>query len=143
MPTKEQLIMELRSRDDEFHRGLEEYIEQLQTELDIWKDEYTCEECEKSLTDTTTGVTAFCISCWNAMITKLRSDLSAKDELIFAYDATRSPVIDKTILNLRSDLATKDERIKALEKANGIYWTFLEHDMRVKANETLKADNET
>ena len=43
------------------------------------KDELVCEECEKSLEDPETGVTSICIPCWNAMITKLRAEIEAKD----------------------------------------------------------------
>ena len=50
-------------------------IDSLTAELAILKDEYTCEECEKSLVDPETGVTAFCIGCWNAVITKLRAEI--------------------------------------------------------------------
>ena len=48
-------------------------------EIDRLKDELVCEECEKSLEDPETGVTAFCMACWNAMITKLRAEIEAKD----------------------------------------------------------------
>ncbi len=37
-------------------------------------------------------------------INRLHAELAKKDELIFAYDATRSPVIDKTIIDLRAKL---------------------------------------
>ncbi len=47
----------------------------LKAELAILKDELTCEECEQSLVDPETGVTAFCITCWNAMVTKLRAEI--------------------------------------------------------------------
>jgi len=46
------------------------------------KDELVCEECEKSLEDPETGVTSICIPCWNAMITKLRAEIEAKDVVI-------------------------------------------------------------
>ena len=35
---------------------------------------------------------------------KLQAKLAAKDELIFAYDATRTPIIDKTIISLRVEV---------------------------------------
>lgn len=50
-------------------------IDRQAAELALLKDEWTCEECEKTLKDKETGVTAFCISCWNAMITKLRKEI--------------------------------------------------------------------
>ncbi len=43
------------------------------------------------------------IDDYNAAI----ADIEAKDELIFAFDATRTPVIDKTIIELRKALAEK------------------------------------
>ena len=48
-------------------------------EIDHLTAELVCEECEKSLEDPETGVTAFCMACWNAMITKLRAEIEAKD----------------------------------------------------------------
>ena len=57
-------------------------IDRLTAELAVLKDELTCEECEKSLEYPETGVTAFCMACWNAMITKLRAEIEAKDEEI-------------------------------------------------------------
>ena len=46
-------------------------------EIDRLKDELVCEECEKSLEDPETGVTAICIPCWNAMVTKLRAEIDS------------------------------------------------------------------
>jgi len=43
--------------------------------------------------------------CAREEIARLRTDNAAKDELIFAYDQTHTPVIDKTIIDLRADLA--------------------------------------
>jgi len=63
------------------------YIVRLQAELAVLKDELTCEECEKSLEDTETGVTAFCMLCWNAMVTKLRAENKARDEEIKRLNA--------------------------------------------------------
>lgn len=40
---------------------------------------------------------------------KMEAQLTAKDELIFAYDATRTPTIDKTIINLRQELSDLKE----------------------------------
>ena len=42
------------------------------------------------------------IDDYNAAIT----DIEAKNELIFAYDAVRSPVINKTIIDLRKSIKT-------------------------------------
>jgi len=56
-----------------------EEIDRLTTELTTLKDECTCEECSENLEDPETGVTAFCISCWNAMVGKLQEELKAKD----------------------------------------------------------------
>ena len=36
-------------------------------------------------------------------LNQLEAAIKFKDELIFAYDATRSPIIDKTILDLRAE----------------------------------------
>jgi len=80
--------------------------ERLKAENAKLKDELTCEECEQSLVDPETGVTAFCITCWNLMVTKLRAEidqyqaeidkleteLKGKDELLFAYESVRAPV---------------------------------------------------
>jgi len=49
-------------------------IWQLEADLAVLSEECTCEECEKSLVDPETGVTAFCMACWNAMITKLQAE---------------------------------------------------------------------
>jgi len=49
--------------------------DKLKAEFARLKDELTCEECEQGLVDPETGVTAFCISCWNAMVTKLRAEI--------------------------------------------------------------------
>ena len=66
---------------------LQSDIVRLQAELAVLKDELTCEECEKSLEDTETGVTAFCMLCWNAMVTKLRAENKARDEEIKRLNA--------------------------------------------------------
>ncbi len=55
-------------------------LNDLCTKLAILQDEYTCEECEKSLEDKETGVTAFCIGCWNKMVTKLRQKLAEAEK---------------------------------------------------------------
>jgi len=67
---------------------------ELRAKLAILKDEYTCEECEKSFVDKETGINApsICMACWNAMVTKLRAELKGKDELLFAYESVRAPV---------------------------------------------------
>jgi len=67
-------------------------IDRLKVELATLKDELTCEECEQSLVDPETGVTALCMTCWNAMITKLRAEID----------------------RLTADLKTKDDRIEEL-----------------------------
>ncbi|KKN77609.1 hypothetical protein LCGC14_0358840 [marine sediment metagenome] len=50
-------------------------IDTLRTQLakaeEELKDELTCEECENNFNDPDTGVTAFCVPCWNKMMTKL------------------------------------------------------------------------
>lgn len=51
-------------------------------QLDKLQDEYTCEECEKSLEDKETGITAFCIGCWNKMVTNLRQQLAEAETKI-------------------------------------------------------------
>ena len=48
-------------------------------------------------------------------ILEIRAKVQEKDELIFAYDATRSPVIDKTILDLRAELDEKNKEMVRLE----------------------------
>ena len=58
------------------------WVEDCLKEIDRLKDELVCEECEKSLEDPETGVTSICIPCWNAMITKLRAEIEAKDVVI-------------------------------------------------------------
>ena len=67
---------------------------ELRAKLAILKDEYTCEECEKSFVDKETGINepSICMACWNAMVTKLRAELKGKDELLFAYESVRAPV---------------------------------------------------
>ena len=46
----------------------------------------------------------------------LTAQIEAKDELIFAYDATRSPVIDRTIIDLRAEV---ERRTEEANKAKG------------------------
>ncbi len=46
---------------------------------------------------------------------KLQAKLKEKDELIFAYDSVRSPVIDKTII----DLHVENDRMKKLINSYG------------------------
>lgn len=50
-------------------------IDRLTTKLAMLKDELTCEECEKCLADPVTGVTALCMTCWNAVVKKLRAEI--------------------------------------------------------------------
>ena len=61
-----------------------EIVEAKDEEIARLKDEYTCEECEKSFIDKETGINepSICMSCWNAMVTKFLADLKAKDEEI-------------------------------------------------------------
>lgn len=44
-------------------------------------------------------------------IEQLQAKVKEKDELLFAYDLVRSPIIDKTIINLQA-------KVKALEEEN-------------------------
>ena len=52
-------------------------IDRLTAELARLKGELTCEECEENLEDPETGVTAICIGCWSAMVTKLRAEIDS------------------------------------------------------------------
>ena len=45
----------------------------------------------------------------------LTAAVEAKDELIFAYDATRSPVIDRTIIDLRAEVERLKKRLEPPE----------------------------
>ena len=60
---------------------------QYEAELAKLKDELTCEECEQSLVDPETGVTALCMTCWNAMVTKLRAEIDSLKAELKAKDA--------------------------------------------------------
>jgi hypothetical protein len=64
-----------------------DYIDRLTAELATLKDELTCEECEQSLVDPETGVTALCMTCWNAMVTKLRAEIDSLKAELKAKDA--------------------------------------------------------
>jgi len=73
-------------------------IDRLTAELARLKDELTCEECEESLVNLETCVTAICIPCWNAVVTKLRAEidkltaeLKAKDKEIERLAANQFP----------------------------------------------------
>jgi len=95
-------------------------IDSLTAELAILKDEYTCEECEKSLVDPETGVTAFCIGCWNAVITKLRAEIdrltAERDKWRDAYeeDDIRTNGLCEKVNRLTAELKAKDEILREL-----------------------------
>ena len=93
-----------------------DYIDRLTAELATLKDELTCEECEQSLVDPETGVTALCMTCWNAMVTKLRAeiDLLKAENAIYAPSANAQ---QNVIRRLTAELKAKDKEIAKLRKA--------------------------
>ena len=60
----------------------------LKAEFAILKDEYTCEECEECFVDKETGINepSICMSCWNAMVTKLRAEIDKKEDALTRID---------------------------------------------------------
>jgi len=69
----------------EFTEEVKTYLSNMNDEEIVrLKDEYTCEECEKSFVDKETGINApsICMACWNAMVTKLRAEIDKKEEAL-------------------------------------------------------------
>ena len=60
---------------------MQKEIARLTAELATLKDECTCEECEKNFNDPENSGVAFCILCWNAMVTKLRAKITKFESL--------------------------------------------------------------
>ena len=63
------------------------HYDALRAEIATLREELTCEECEQSLADPETGVTALCMMCWNAMVTKLRAEIDSLKAELKAKDA--------------------------------------------------------
>ena len=84
------------------------HYDALRAEIATLREELTCEECEQSLADPETGVTALCMMCWNVMVTKLRAEIDrltaenkAKDKLlqkVLSY-GEEGLTIDETFVN--------------------------------------------
>ncbi len=51
-------------------------------------------------------------------IEQLEAEIVKKDELIFAYDATRSPVIDRTVIDLQAKVVLLKELLKVAKCPN-------------------------
>jgi len=91
---------------------------ELEAENKQLKDENTCEECEKSLADKETGViTAYCILCVNAMVTKLRAEI----DLLTAEKAKQKSEVSRLKnwlikINHRTDGIGYDKKDKLLNK---------------------------
>ena len=121
--------------DTEFGRCLREacdIIDRLTAELATLKDELTCEECEKSLVSLDTCVTAICIPCWNAVVTKLRAEIdSLTAELA---EARKKPESYIDVIRQIGRIACGDEEIERLTdelKAKDEEIARLKHDIKV------------
>jgi len=88
----------------------------LQSELNVIKEECTCEECEQNFNDKDSGITAICILCWNKMVGKLRADIEVQAAEKRVLSAANSKIVEESKSWRR--LAEKlQARIEELEKA--------------------------
>jgi len=90
-------------------------IDSLTAELAPLKDELTCEECEQSLVDPETGVTAFCIGCWNAMVTKLRAEIDSLTAENTEFKG-KAPDVQRLIWQVETLSQEKKELIDGINK---------------------------
>ena len=78
-----------------------------------------CDKCQRPIEDVGALYKGMCFRCCAETMTALQSELTAKDELIFAYDQTRTPVIDKTIIDLRAELDDLKASLREEEAEDG------------------------
>ena len=93
-------------------KGLGEGIKSGPSEED-WRPKNICEDCGNVIVK---GGIHICTITWDLH----KAKLNKKDELIFAYESFRSPIIDKTIINLQA-------KVKALEGVIEQYATHKPH----------------
>ena len=63
-------------------------------------------------------------------ISNLQAEIEKKDELIFAYDATRTPILDRTIINLQAEVKNLKKKYKGYTRGNWKYY----HDVWCNAD---------
>jgi chromosome segregation ATPase len=117
-------------------------VKQLQAELKrVARKIYGwCKKCDNSLV---VGIPEHkCDKCGSERLVfdvetelvRLRSELAKKAELIFAYDQTHTPIIDRTIIDLRAELAKyKQAEISRVPWLHDLFSDLQEEYMELRA----------